>query len=134
MAPVFIVASEERARDGNPNGSTSRVGLLAAEANTDTRRLNYSAMPSNAVVVAVLTARVTTNYSLKARVLMDFNLGSATIAALWICADVLRPVDRRGRLERLRAFPCNPVAAAGAAAEAEAEAEAGAAEAKDAAV
>jgi hypothetical protein len=129
MAPAFIVAGEERARKNNPDGSTSKLGLLAAEA----AAVIESEDPF--IVVAALTARVTTEYSPGARVLMYLNLGLAATAALWICADVLRPVDRRGRLERLRAFRRNPVAAAGAAAaEADAAAEAGGVEAKDAAV
>jgi ribosomal protein L28 len=71
--------------------------------------------------VAALTARVTTEYGGAARALTFASLALATIATLWVAADVLRPVDRRGRLEQLRALPRSPAAAAGVAAAAEAE-------------
>jgi hypothetical protein len=94
IAPIYILASEASAAADNADGSSSQVGLLAAE--------TIAGRPDAYVVVAAVTVRLEAVRDETARVLEIVNMALAAVAALWICFEVIWPLPEGGRREILR--------------------------------
>ena len=99
LAPTYILASEAAAAAGNADGSSSQVGLLAAE--TTGGEGPY-------VVVATVTVRFKAVPDEAARWLEIVNMVLAGVAAGFICLEVVWPYPEGGRRELLRHMAFKP--------------------------
>jgi hypothetical protein len=81
LPPSFSLVQEVNARSNNADGSSSNVGLLAADASF------LSSAPY--VAVGVVSVQLKAEYNVHALNLEIFNLVLSVVGAMWVCWGIL---------------------------------------------